>query len=81
MVNQFSLYHTDGCHLCEMAEAVISKVFSEQALTWSLTDIADDPDLVEAYGTRIPVLVEVASGRELGWPFDERMLIDWLQDP
>jgi hypothetical protein len=60
-----TLYTTEGCHLCEHAEAILD----ELALPFTAVDIADSDALMERYGVRIPVLA-TASGRELGWPFD-----------
>jgi len=59
------LYTTAGCHLCEHAEEIL---YAEQ-LSFQPIDIADDLQLIERYGVRIPVLSDSA-GNELGWPFD-----------
>jgi|TARA_B100001059_G_C17774243_1_gene550274 glutaredoxin len=67
------LYTTSGCHLCEHAEAILEAgghVFQPQ-------DIADDLELMERYGVRIPVVRDRA-GRELGWPFDGTQLEAFL---
>jgi len=41
-------------------------------------EIADDDELLERYGVRIPVLQRLDTGAELDWPFDavaiERLL-------
>jgi hypothetical protein len=34
-------------------------------------DIAEDDDLLEKYGVRIPVVKREDTDAELGWPFDE----------
>lgn len=78
MTKNFVLYHTEGCHLCELAEAVIENVSVHHPMSWIKIDIALDDALVEAYGVRIPVLVNVAARNEIGWPFDEQALFDWL---
>lgn len=64
------LYHTEGCHLCEQAEALL-RPFA-QARGWRLerVDIARDDGLLARYGVRIPVVRDESRGRELGWPFD-----------
>ena len=33
-------------------------------------EIADDEELLERYGVRIPVLRRLDTGEELDWPFD-----------
>jgi hypothetical protein len=60
------LYGTSCCHLCEQAEEILR----EAGIEAQHVDIVDDDTLLESYGTRIPVLRRVDSGRELGWPFD-----------
>lgn len=64
------LYGTTFCHLCEQAEAVLlaAEVSAEHV------DIAQDDELLERYGTRIPVLRREDKGEELGWPFDASAL-------
>jgi glutaredoxin len=60
------LYSTTCCHLCEEAEAILREIGIEA----DHVDIADDDELLEKYGIRIPVLKRVDTGAELGWPFD-----------
>lgn len=68
------LYHTAGCHLCELAEAVIEPLARARGWRVSRVDIAGDDALLERYGTRIPVLRDPRDGREIGWPFDRAAL-------
>lgn len=72
------LMTTDGCHLCEEAIGVLQAVLQPGQADVDLVDIAYDEGLMERYGVRIPVLVEPASGRELGWPFDANDLVQFL---
>ncbi|MEZ6965644.1 glutaredoxin family protein [Aeromonas sp. S9(2024)] len=70
-----TLFHTDGCHLCEQAWALV-----EQAGIAAQTrqcDIMDDATWLNAYRVRIPVLCD-ETGRELGWPFTLVELQGWL---
>ena len=60
------LYGTACCHLCDEAQAILH----EMGIQADHIDIADDDELVEKYGMRIPVLKRVDTGAELGWPFD-----------
>ncbi|WP_194944259.1 glutaredoxin family protein, partial [Vibrio parahaemolyticus] len=49
-----TLYSTEGCHLCEMAFALVSQVgLAEQT---DIIDIAFDDELFSRYGVTIPVL-------------------------
>lgn len=75
---QLVFYTTVGCHLCEQAQAIYTAVLNPAFFTVEVVDIADDDALVERYGTRIPVILQKATGRELGWPFDPMKLVDFL---
>ncbi|TCK09476.1 glutaredoxin-like protein DUF836 [Marinobacterium mangrovicola] len=65
------LMTTDGCHLCDEAVAVLLAVLKPGDAEVDLVDIAFDEVLMDTYATRIPVVREPRSGRELNWPFDE----------
>ena len=68
------LYTTAGCHLCEQAGDLVRQVLAEgcaEQIRVEAVDIADDPELMERYGIRIPVIRMQGSEEELGWPFDE----------
>jgi hypothetical protein len=60
------LYHTDGCHLCEEAIALLTQC----QVNYQLIDIVFKQNLVEQFGIRIPVL-ENTKGLFLDWPFDD----------
>lgn len=63
----WTLYHTDGCHLCDQAEELIMPLLqNEQSL--QLTDIMSDDKLIAEYQTSIPVL-KSENGQTLFWPF------------
>lgn len=67
------LYGTAACHLCEEAEAVLHRVRWPVVVAVDVIDISDDEQLLQRYGTRIPVLALIdAAGvrQELDWPFD-----------
>ncbi len=74
----FTLYGTDGCHLCDDAAALIVAVSTGLPLNVFQEDIAESEALVEQYGTRIPVLRHDGSGEELDWPFDAGQLRRFL---
>jgi Glutaredoxin-like domain (DUF836) len=60
------LFGTQSCHLCAEAKAILHVAGVEA----EYIDIIDDDRLLELYGMRIPVLLRMDSGAELGWPFD-----------
>lgn len=71
------LYHTSGCHLCELAEGVVAQAVSSGAdIQLTFVDIATSDELMGRYGWTIPVLTNGAS--ELNWPFDVAKLQAWL---
>jgi hypothetical protein len=61
------LYQRDDCHLCDQALQVMA---TARAPDFTSLWVDDDPDLEARYGTRVPVLRDTRSGRELDWPFD-----------
>ena len=69
------LYGTACCHLCEEAQAILH----ELGIQAEHVDIADDDELLEKYGIRIPVLKRVDTGAELGWPFDAAAVSRFLR--
>jgi len=66
----FILYGTEGCHLCEEAEALLLQA----GLDFEKQDIMDDKQAQQLYAVRIPVLQHRHSLLELGWPFDSQQL-------
>ena len=74
------LYTTVGCHLCEQAEELLQHIALESDLAWESIDIADDPELMDRYGIRIPVLRRAEGSDELGWPFDLEQLQGFLKN-
>ncbi|WLI09666.1 MULTISPECIES: glutaredoxin family protein [Pseudomonas] len=79
MLPECQLFGTLGCHLCEIAEAVIMPFVVGQGLLVELVDITDPDDLTEVYGLRIPVLRRVDTGAELDWPFDIEQVVTFLR--
>ncbi|WP_415884084.1 glutaredoxin family protein [Neptuniibacter sp. QD72_48] len=78
-MRELELMGTVGCHLCEVAEQLIASSVDMQAYAIYQVDIADDDDLVERYGVKIPVLLDLESKEELEWPFDQSKLLEFLQ--
>jgi glutaredoxin len=68
------LYGTEFCHLCDEAEAILLG----NGIEADYIEIAEDDELLEKYGTRIPVLQRLDTGAELGWPFDAAAISGFL---
>lgn len=69
------LYGTEFCHLCDEAKAILR----ESGIEADYVDIADNDELLETYGIRIPVLKRMDNGVELGWPFDSVAVSRFLE--
>ncbi|MBV6287294.1 glutaredoxin family protein [Pseudomonas aegrilactucae] len=78
MPPETQLFGTLGCHLCEVAEAILMP-FVEHGLLVELVDIADREENVDRYGLLIPVLRRCDTGAELSWPFDADQVVAFLR--
>ncbi len=52
-----TLYGKPGCHLCDDARAVVTRVCARREVLLEEIDITLDPVLHRRYGERIPVLL------------------------
>ena len=77
MYPECELLGTLGCHLCEVAEAVLMPLV-EGGLLVALVDIAECEGQVQTYALRIPVLRRVDTGAELDWPFEAEQVVSFL---
>jgi len=68
------LYHTEGCHLCEQAIALLQQC----QVDYQVVDIVFDEKLVALFGTSIPVL-ENLKGQYLNWPFTHSDIEQFLR--
>jgi hypothetical protein len=78
MMPECQLFSTLGCHLCEVAEAVLMP-FVDHGLLVELVDIAESEALFERYGLVIPVLRRCDNEAELAWPFDADQVAAFLR--
>jgi glutaredoxin len=65
------LYTKAGCHLCDIAKGKLERVRHEQEFELEEVDIAGDPELLERYGTRIPVVTIDGA-----FAFEHRVVVD-----
>ncbi len=79
MITSVILYHTEGCHLCEVALSLITPFSDDFNLTVKYCDIIDDPDALENYAVHIPVLADSTQQKKLFWPFDAAAISQFLQ--
>ena len=65
-----TLFHAEGCHLCERAQAQLSALRAELAFDYDEVDITGDPDLEARYREWLPV-VEIDGQRAFVYWLDE----------
>jgi glutaredoxin len=68
-----TLYAKPGCHLCDDAREVITRVCAEVGTSYQEVDITTDPDLQRRYGEQIPVTLVDGAQHDF-WRVDERRL-------
>ncbi|MGB2082055.1 MAG: glutaredoxin family protein [Psychrobacter sp.] len=66
--NQWWLLGTSGCHLCDIAEQIITQFQAVQPISYQHVDIADfDEALMMEFATTIPVIL--TPSKRLNYPF------------
>jgi len=55
--------------LCEQAEALLVNISKIYDINWQIVEIAEDSELIENYGLRIPVIKRMDNNTEINWPF------------
>ncbi|MBA3736335.1 MAG: glutaredoxin family protein [Actinobacteria bacterium] len=68
-----TVYHAQGCHLCERALAVIEEVRTQVPFELETVDIGGDPELEAAYRESLPV-VEIDGARAFVYYVDPAAL-------
>lgn len=69
------IYSREDCHLCERA----GELLQQAGVSAREVDIEDSVALLSRYASRIPVLADRESRRELAWPFDLEQLQKFLE--
>ena len=77
-MKKLKFFTTEGCHLCEQAEELLSALQPEHMFNLDVIDIAVQQELVEKYGLIIPVLLNTENKEELYWPFDADDIVSLL---
>lgn len=78
----FLLLGTVGCHLCEQANELVAKARLDIPKVFELKeiDIAEQTAWQTKYAIKIPVLLHIASGRDLCWPFSQQDLFNFISE-
>jgi hypothetical protein len=75
------LLGTSGCHLCEQAEQIINDCLPNSfELTIETIDIAEQGQWQEQYAIRIPVLYHPQTKKDLGWPFEQTHVKEFISE-
>jgi hypothetical protein len=73
MAQEVTVMGRVGCHLCEVAEADVSRICGELGVAWTSEDVDTDPEWRAEYGDRVPVIL--VDGAEHGyWRVEEDRL-------
>ena len=70
MAPSVTLYHAAGCHLCERAREIVTRLRDEFGFPYTEVDITGDPALEIVYREWLPV-VEVDGARVSVYHLDE----------
>jgi glutaredoxin len=68
-----TLYHATGCHLCDRAREIVTRLRDELGFPYTEVDITGDPALEAVYREWLPV-VEVDGARVSVYHLDEAAL-------
>lgn len=81
MTINLTFYTTDGCHLCDEAKVFLQQLLEQRPGCYQieLVDVVESDELVEQYGTRIPVVTKDGAQQDLAWPFDYDSLLSFLE--
>jgi hypothetical protein len=75
------LLGTAGCHLCEQAEELINTCLPIiPELTIEAIDIAELEHWQEGFASRIPVLHHPETKKDLGWPFNQTQIVQFVNE-
>ena len=73
------LFGTFGCHLCDQAREIIKESLPNRFDKWIETiDIAEFEQWQAQYAIRIPVLYHPETQKELGWPFNQTQVKEFI---
>jgi hypothetical protein len=76
---KLTLYHRDGCHLCEDMRDALDEYMVTFNLQLIEVDIDQDETLRAAYGHRIPLLLDESGSCLSEYYLDPKRLLSYLQ--
>lgn len=72
------LYTREGCHLCDVAQAVVEQVCADEGVSWTTVDVDGDPELQRRFTDQVPVTF-VAGRQHDFWRVDAARLTSALR--
>ncbi len=76
---KLTLYHRDGCHLCEDMRDALIEYMETFDLEVNEVDIDQDSALKTVYGHRIPLLLDESGACLSEYYLDPKQLLSYLQ--
>ncbi len=73
-----NLYTGPHCELCEQALIILEQSTVSSELEIVMCNIRQQHDWYHRYAVRIPVVQRQDNGQELGWPFNQHELEQFL---
>jgi hypothetical protein len=58
---------------------MLHQLVLEEPVELGVVDISEQDDLQEEYGWLVPVFVKASDDSELRWPFDEKQLLEFIE--
>jgi glutaredoxin len=74
-----TLYTRVGCHLCDVAKAVLDEVRRGRPFELTMIDVDSAPELAERYGHEVPVVL-IGGRKAFKFRVDARALRGVLDD-
>ena len=74
------LYGTSECHLCEQALEMLENIALLTKIKIEFVDICEHDTYFDRYQFTIPVVANTISKKTCAWPFDEKELLQLIQD-
>lgn len=74
-----TLFSGSDCCLCDDAKALLRALDGQVTYELTIIDVKAERAYYHQYGARIPVFFRPDTQKELGWPFDQSQLLEFLK--
>ena len=76
---KLTLFSGADCCLCDDAKVLLNALEGQVQYELTTIDVKAEREYYHQYGARIPVFYRPDNEQELGWPFDQSQLLEFLQ--